>query len=142
MTTDTSPNTENPVETALDALETWDAVAAAGTFAMDGRLVDPQYPEREYRGRESIREALEWALTNCVTEPTFTIRHRLEHEGTCALEVETRCDWDEGSSVTKMAFVVEIGDGDITHWRTYLPFEPPERTTSEVEEITDDTHET
>lgn len=143
MTIDTSLDIETPVETALNALENRDAVAAASMFAMNGRLVDSQFPKREYRGQESIREALGWALTNLVAEPTFTIRHCLEHEETCALEVETRANRSDGSSVkTTKAFIVEIGDEGITHWRTYLPIAPHELTTSSGDMITDDTHDT
>lgn len=128
MTSEENPITREPIETALRALEKRDAVAAARAFAADGRLVDPQFPDPEYRGREPIRRALEWALANVVDQPEFTIRHFLEHEGTCALEVETRLVGTDGSTVEcRQAYVVELGVEGIAHWRTYLPFAPEGR---------------
>lgn len=120
MTIDTSPDIEIAVEPALDALEDRDAVAAASTFATNGQVVDPQSPEREYRAQELGRAALEWALTNPVTERALTNRRCLEHEETCVLAVESRSDRSDGSPrKTTTASVVEIGDEGITNWGTY-----------------------
>lgn len=132
MTVDEDPISCEPVETALEALEKRDAVAAASAFAADGRFVDPQFPEAEYRGQERVREALEWALTNLSRQPEFEIRHFLEREGTCALEVEARhvgaddgpVGADDGTVRSRKAYFVEVGDDGITRWRTYLPYAP------------------
>lgn len=90
MPFDGTPITSDPIETVLQALEQRDAVAAASAFAPDGRLVDPQFPASEYRGRERVRAALEWSLTNLAAQPGFEIRLFLEVAGTCELEVESR----------------------------------------------------
>lgn len=138
MTVDEDPISCEPVETALQALEKRDAVAAASAFAVDGRFVDPQFPETEYRGQERVREALEWALTNLVRQPEFEIRHFLEAEGTYALEVEARhAGGDDGPDAgtvgpdagtvgaeagtigTRKAYFVDVADDGITCWRTY-----------------------
>lgn len=125
MTADENPITCEPIETALRALEKQDAVAAASAFAADGRFVDPQFPDTEYRGQERVREALEWALTNIGRRPEFEIRLFLEHEGTCALEVESRQVRPDDSSVrSRKAFFVEVGADGITRWRTYLSYTP------------------
>lgn len=128
MTTDSNPISDDPIETALRALEKRDAVAAASAFAPDGRFVDPRFPDPEYRGRESIREALEWALTNLVDgDLEFAIRRFLAHDGTYALEVETRqVRPDDSTLETPKAFVVEVADSGIERWWTYLPSASPD----------------
>lgn len=127
MTSDGTPITCDPIETVLQALEQQDAVAAASAFAPDGRLVDPQFPAPTYRGRERVREALEWSLTNLAAKPAFEIRHLLEDDGTCALEVESRrAGSGAASGRSRKAFFVEVGDDGITHWRTYLSRAPDE----------------
>lgn len=127
MTAHENPTSCDPIQTALRALEKRDAVAAASAFAADGRLVDPQFPEGEYRGQEQVRTALEWALTNLVRQPEFEIRHFLEQEGTCALEVEAReVGSDDPAVRSRKAYFVEVGDDGITRWRSYLPYAPDE----------------
>lgn len=126
MTTDQDATARERVETALNALEKRDAVAAASTFAEDGEFVHPLYPATRYSGRETIRGALEWALANVADHPRFTIRYFLARGGTCAVEVETRCVAKDGREVElPQVFLVEVGEEGIAHWRTYLPF-PPE----------------
>lgn len=127
MTVDENPISCEPIETAMRALEKRDAVAAASTFAADGRLIDPQFPETEYRGQERIREALEWALTNLERQPEFEIRHFLEHGGTCAFEVEARqVGPDDPTGRARKAYFVDVGDDGIDRWRTYLSDAPDE----------------
>lgn len=147
MTVDEDLISCEPVETALQALEKRDAVAAASAFAVDGRFVDPQFPEAEYRGQERVRQALEWALTNLLRQPEFEIRHFLEAEGTCALEVEARhaggddgpdagtVGADAGTVGARKAYFVDVADDGITCWRTYHAYTSDEASRSGHEVI-------
>lgn len=61
MTTDTSPDIEDPVETALDALETRDAVAAGSTMnpttsVVGGCQLPFAPPDRTTSGVEGITD--------------------------------------------------------------------------------------
>jgi ketosteroid isomerase-like protein len=90
MTADKKPGPRDPIDTVLRALEKKDAVAAASAYAEDAVFVDPRYPESEYRGRETIREAFEWALTNSRNRPEYTTRNHLEAQQTSIIEVDAR----------------------------------------------------
>jgi uncharacterized protein (TIGR02246 family) len=123
----TESNTRDRIETALKAFENRDAAAAASAYAENGVFVDPHYPEPEYRGREAIREALEWALANAVERPGFTVRNVVEEGDACAVEVDTHHVATDGSEREfPQVFVVEGGPDGIARWRTYLPFPPDE----------------
>lgn len=126
MTTDANHSTRDRINTALQAFENRDAVAAASTYVEDGVFIDPHYPEPEYHGRETIREAFEWALTNLVDQPGFTVRNVVREGDTCAVEVDTHHVAKDGSvQEFPQIFIVEGSQAGITRWRTYLPF-PPE----------------
>lgn len=125
MTAHESPNPTKPVDTVLKALEKEDAVAAASAYAEDAVFIDPRYPEPEYRGRETIREAFEWGLTNVLDAPEYTVRNYLETGGTCAVEVhagDAEAVGQDGEH--PRVFVVDFYADGITRWRTYLPFPP------------------
>lgn len=113
------------VTTALRALEKRDAAAAASTFAADGVLVDPQYPQSEYHGRETVRRAFERGLADVAERPQFAVRRFLAAAGICAVEVDTdhatRADSDGEAS---QVFVVDVTDEGIARWRTYHDCSP------------------
>ena len=89
--------TRDQIEDVLTAFEDRDPVAASDVYAEDGVFIDPHYPEPEYRGREEIREALEWALENIVEQPGLTIRNVWEDDGTFAVEVDTHHTMKDGT---------------------------------------------
>lgn len=126
MTTENATELRKHITESLKAFEARDAVAAASAYADDGVFIDPHYPEDEYRGRETIREALDWALTNLVDQPGFTVRTFVSEDDTCAVEVDTHHITKDGSELEfSQVFVVEGGPEGIERWQTYLPF-PPE----------------
>lgn len=126
MTTDNDLTTRDRIDKTLNAFEKRDAAAAASMYAENGVFIDPHYPEPEYRGREAIRKALEWALTNIVERPGFTVRNIVAEGDTCAVEVDTHHITTDGSEREfPQVFIVEGGIDGIRRWQTYLPF-PPE----------------
>lgn len=125
MTTVREANLPTAIETVLRALEAADAVAAASAYTEEAVFVDPRYPDSQYRGREAIREAFEWGLTNGLHGPEYAIRHHSRAGGTAVVEgdvVDTGTE-EEGAAFPRV-FVVELGEAGITHWRSYLPFPP------------------
>ncbi|NHN46582.1 nuclear transport factor 2 family protein [Halostella sp. JP-L12] len=127
MTVEPNKNTRERIENALRAFENSDAAAAASTYAENGVFIDPHYPASEYQGREAIREAFEWALTNIVEQPGFSVRNSIGAGDTYAIEVDTHHVAKDGSKREfPQVFVVEGDETGITRWRTYLPFPPDE----------------
>lgn len=126
MTAEDRTTTCDQIKKTLNAFENRDTVAAASVWAEDGTFIDPHYPESEYHGRETIRGALDWALTNLVEQPGFTVRNVVTEGDVCAVEVDTHHVMKDGSEREfPQVFIVEGGEEGITRWRTYLPF-PPE----------------
>lgn len=123
MNSDDSPTAEERVEAVLAALEMKDAAAAAREFAPKGVFTDPRYPDSEYRGREEIREAFEWAFTNLTIRPAFSVQTILSDAESCMIEVESTDTAAEGhNNELCHVFVVDIADTHIGGWRTYLPY--------------------
>lgn len=123
MPTEKTTELREHINESLKAFETRDAVAAASAYADEGVFIDPHYPENEYHWRETIREAFDWALTNLVDQPGFTVRTFVSEGDTCAVEVDTHHVAKDGSELEfPQVFVVEGGSEGIERWRTYLPF--------------------
>jgi len=127
VTVEPNKNTRERIESALKAFESRDTAAAASAYAEDGVFIDPRYPAVEYRGRESIREAFEWALTNVVDHAEFSVRNAVGTGDDYAIEVDTHYVAKDGTEREyPQVFVVEGSEAGITRWQTYLPFPPDE----------------
>ena len=123
-----STTTREQIEGVIRAFENGDTETAADYWAEDGVFVDPHYPEPEYRGPAEIREALDWALEEIVEEPGLSIRSIWEDAAanTFAVEVDTHHSMKDGTETDfPQVFIVELEDGSVVRWQSYLPFPPP-----------------
>lgn len=119
--------TRERIEEILTAFEERDAATASEYWAEDGVFADPHYPEPAYRGPDEVRAALDWALENVVERPGLAVRNVWKDGETFAVEVDTHHTMQDGTEAAfPQVFVVEGEHGQVTRWRSYLPFPPPE----------------
>jgi ketosteroid isomerase-like protein len=116
------------IEVALGAFEAKDIEDASAVFAEDGVFIDPHSPNEEYHGPQGVRRALEWMFDNTIEQLDFIVRNFWTGETSCVIEVETHQVTMDGSELAyPQVFVVEMDNGHVTRWQSYLPYPPAEK---------------
>lgn len=121
------PFAREHIDAILAAFERGDTDTVSDYYAEDGVFIDPHYPQAAYRGRDEVREALEWALEHVVERPGLTVRRVWENDSSFAVEVDTHhLLQDDTATDFPQVFIIDTEDGYVRKWRSYLPFPPPE----------------
>lgn len=115
------------IEAILGAFEDGDEDDVSAVFAEDGVFIDPEYPNGEYHGPAGVRRALERRSERTTGEARFVVRNFWADGTSCAIEVETHRTATHGSErAFPQVFVVEMENGRIARWQSYLPCSPRE----------------
>jgi ketosteroid isomerase-like protein len=115
-------------EAALGAFEAKDIEDASAVFAEDGVFIDPHSPNEEYHGPQGVRRALEWMFDNTIEQLDFYRPQFLDGRDIVRHRSRTHQVTMDGSELAyPQVFVVEMDNGHVTRWQSYLPYPPAEK---------------
>lgn len=120
--------TTSPKDVALQVIAAMSAKNLEGMlalFADDASFFDPHYPTPLMQGKDAIRGNMAWAL-GFLREMHWTVLRSWESADSVVLEVDTRHVGPDGSLITPpQVFVVDVKDGQVTRWQSFVPYPPP-----------------
>ncbi len=118
----------SPKELAMQMLQAMTAKNKAGILAVlsdDAILFDPHYPSPLMSGKEAIGAGLDFAF-GMLKQPGWTILRSWESGDSVVFEVDTHHEMINGMMITpKQVFIVDVKDGKITSWQSFVPYPPP-----------------
>ena len=91
----------------------------------DATFFDPHYPTPLMVGRDAINGNMAWA-TGFLKRMHWTVLRSWETSDSVVLEVDTDHEMQDGTLVTpKQVFIVDVKDGKVTRWQSFVPYPPP-----------------
>lgn len=117
-----------PKEIALQLLAAMTAKNKTDILALmadDAVLFDPHYPSPLMTGKAAISEGMDFAF-GMLKQPGWTVLRSWENGSSVVFEVDTHHEMINGMMVTpKQVFVVDVKDGKIASWQSFVPYPPP-----------------
>ncbi len=109
----------------LDAMTDKDMARTLASFTDDAVLFDPHYPNPTMVGKDAIRAGMDFAF-GLLKQPKWTVLRSWETANSVVLEADTHHELVNGITMeVKQVFVVDVKDGKITHWQSFVPYPPP-----------------
>ena len=109
----------------LDALMAKDQTRMFEILAEDAVLFDPHYPQPLMKGHAEIKAGNDFAF-GLLKKMHWTVLRSWESGDSAVLEVDTDHEMVNGMMLTpKQVFVVDVKDGRITRWQSFVPYPPP-----------------
>lgn len=120
-----NPSAQAVVRQLLDAMTVKDRAGALAFFADDAVFFDPHYPTPLMVGKEAIGAGLDFSF-RMLKQPGWIVNRVWEADGSVVLEVDTQHELMNGIKVTpRQVFIVDVADGKIAQWQSFVPYPPP-----------------